>query len=130
MHLGVEADGGCGTCRARSAAPRCAAATARGQVATIVAASAIRWSFDHGGPDVARGPYSASSAALTRHAGGFVLDALCVVEVDDPSAFACELGQHLAVHKQTARLLVPGTALGAGGVLREVPSPPFKANLP
>jgi hypothetical protein len=27
-----------------------------GQVTTIVAASAIRWSFDHGGPNVARGP--------------------------------------------------------------------------
>src|SRR5918995_6617262 len=28
----------------------------RGQVIPIVAASAIRWSFDHGGPDGARGP--------------------------------------------------------------------------
>ena len=28
----------------------------RGQVIPIVAASAIRWSFDHGGPNVARGP--------------------------------------------------------------------------
>jgi hypothetical protein len=30
--------------------------TGFGQVTTIVAASAIRWSFDHGGPNVARGP--------------------------------------------------------------------------
>ena len=29
---------------------------AKGQPAKIVAASAIRWSFDQGGPSVARGP--------------------------------------------------------------------------
>jgi hypothetical protein len=33
-----------------------AAVPGRGQVTTIVAASAIRWSLDHGGPSVARGP--------------------------------------------------------------------------
>ena len=34
----------------------------RDQRATIVAASAIRWSFDHGAPNLARGPCSTSSA--------------------------------------------------------------------
>ena len=34
----------------------------RGQPATIVAASAIRWSFVQGGPSVARGPCRTSSA--------------------------------------------------------------------
>ena len=33
---------------------------------TIVAASAIRWSFDHGGPNLARGPCSTSSARPPR----------------------------------------------------------------
>ena len=40
-------------CSPTSASPRGDSSV---QVATIVAASAIRWSFDHGGPNVARGP--------------------------------------------------------------------------
>ena len=37
-----------------------------GHGATIVAASATRWSFDHGGPSLARGPRSTSSARAPR----------------------------------------------------------------
>ena len=81
------------------------------QVTTMVAASAMRWSFDHGGPNVARGPWSTSSARSPRMRGRRVLDVLGVVEVDVPAAVACQLGEHLAVHDGVGSALVRHTTL-------------------
>ena len=41
---------------AEAAATQTTHSPVNGQVATIVAARAIRWSFDHGGPNLDRGP--------------------------------------------------------------------------
>ena len=88
----------------------------------IVAASAIRWSLFQGGPSVARGPRSTSSARSPRTSTAWLLHIRGVIEVDGPAARACELGQHLAVHDGVGAALVGRTAL-EGDVRGEVGRP-------
>ena len=77
-----------------------------GQPATIVAASAIRWSLFQGGPNLARGPKRTSSARSRQLAGRSGLHVLGVVEVDLPAAGPCLFGEHLAVHDRVGVALV------------------------
>ena len=94
------------------------------QVATTVAARASRWSLDHGGPSVARGPCRTSLRPFPEDAPRLFLDVLGLVEVDGPAPGSTELGHHLAVHDGVGPALVGHTALGGDGggeVLRPGP---------
>ena len=68
------------------------------QPPTIVAASAVRWSFVQGGPNRRPRTLQDLVCPLTQHADRLTDDFLRVVEVDFPVASVRELGQHLAIH--------------------------------
>ena len=92
------------------------------QPATIVAASAIRWSFVQGGPIVARGPCRTSSARSASMLDRLTHHRLGVVEVDVPATSVCELGELLAIHDGVGPGLIRRATLD-GDVVGEVGRP-------
>ena len=91
------------------------------QVTTTVAASAIRWSLDRGGPSLVRGPCRICRP-LTKDPDRFILNTLGVVEVDVPTEVPSQFGQHLAVHDRVGSALIRDATLD-GDLLGKVPWP-------